>query len=31
MGALRWDNQAIDNERPAHRVKISKPLYMGVY
>jgi len=31
MGASRWDNQAIDHERPAHRVRISKPFYMGVY
>jgi formylglycine-generating enzyme required for sulfatase activity len=31
MGAVQGDNDAEDNEKPQHRVEITKPFYIGVY
>ena len=31
MGAPETDLQALDHERPQHRVQISKPFFLGVY
>ena len=31
MGAVPGDGEALDDEKPRHRVEITKPFYLGVY